>query len=334
MRPAIEAGGKRRSERIRRKMNDQEGELVVATPVEMNMMLTRKPDAVLAEASERASVLMQVYEKKKKKLIINDEPYLEIEDWETVGRFYDCIVSVVPDSTKEVAIGDAIGWEAGAEVVHIYTGRRISYADSMCLNDEPKWSTRPKYEYVYVCKDGTRSVEDPGNDKITWIPNPKKPGKKMPKRERKFMGDEPVPRFQLRSMAQTRACSKALSLAFRWVVVLAGFKATPAEEMDGIGERETKKAEPEPGDMQPESQPDPSPGDDEKPNDIGKLIMACREVEDKLGYTLAEKDEHRAAKLRDKKGKPTLLFDQATFDSVAGYLGALQAAEKTGELPL
>ena len=47
--------------------------------------------------------------------------------------------------------------------------------------------------------------------------------------------------FQLASMAQTRAASKACSLAFRWVVVLSGFDATPAEEMAGI-----KVALPEP----------------------------------------------------------------------------------------
>lgn len=41
------------------------------------------------------------------------------------------------------------------------------------------------------------------------------------------------PFFQLSSMAQTRACSKALANAFRWVVVMAGYATTPAEEMTG-----------------------------------------------------------------------------------------------------
>lgn len=39
------------------------------------------------------------------------------------------------------------------------------------------------------------------------------------------------PAYQLRSMAQTRACAKALRNVLAWVVVLAGYKATPAEEM-------------------------------------------------------------------------------------------------------
>lgn len=42
------------------------------------------------------------------------------------------------------------------------------------------------------------------------------------------------PLFQLRSMAQTRAQAKALRSIFSWVVVLAGYAPTPAEEMDGV----------------------------------------------------------------------------------------------------
>lgn len=42
------------------------------------------------------------------------------------------------------------------------------------------------------------------------------------------------PFFQLRSMAQTRACAKALRNVLAWVVVLAGYKPTPAEEMSEV----------------------------------------------------------------------------------------------------
>jgi len=42
------------------------------------------------------------------------------------------------------------------------------------------------------------------------------------------------PEFQLKSMAQTRACAKALRNVLAWVVVLEGFSPTPAEEMDSV----------------------------------------------------------------------------------------------------
>lgn len=50
--------------------------------------------------------------------------------------------------------------------------------------------------------------------------------------------DEPKwangPRYARRSMAITRATGKAARLAFSWIMALAGFQPTPAEEMDGV----------------------------------------------------------------------------------------------------
>jgi hypothetical protein len=120
------------------------------------------------------------------------------------------------------------------------TGREISSADAMCLNDEEKWSSKPKYEYLYVLKDGTKSKDSPPKNKMVWIDNPKNPGKKMPKRERVKVADEPVPFFQLRSMAQTRACAKALRNVLSWIVVLAGYQTVSAEE---VGETELEEGE-------------------------------------------------------------------------------------------
>jgi hypothetical protein len=58
--------------------------------------------------------------------------------------------------------------------------------------------------------------------------------------EASCLTDEPHwrtrPLFQLRSMAQTRACAKVLRNVLAWVVVLAGYKATPAEELIPPGE--------------------------------------------------------------------------------------------------
>lgn len=63
--------------------------------------------------------------------------------------------------------------------------------------------------------------------------------------------DEPnwigKPRYQLRSMAQTRACAKALRNCLGWVAVLAGYEATPAEEMSGVSQErghQPQKSEP------------------------------------------------------------------------------------------
>jgi hypothetical protein len=40
--------------------------------------------------------------------------------------------------------------------------------------------------------------------------------------------------YAIKSMAQTRACAKALRNVLAWVAVLAGFEGTPAEEIAGV----------------------------------------------------------------------------------------------------
>lgn len=52
------------------------------------------------------------------------------------------------------------------------------------------------------------------------------------------------PLFQLKSMAQTRAASKALRNVLAWVVVLAGYKPTPAEEMQELIQEKPMKVVP------------------------------------------------------------------------------------------
>ena len=86
------------------------------------------------------------------------------------------------------------------------TGHRISTADGMCLNDEPNWDTRPEYK---------------------WDNQEKK---KLPTGE-----VTQVPLYQLRSMAQTRACSKVLSNLLAYVAIMAGCSGTAAEEMPPDG---------------------------------------------------------------------------------------------------
>jgi len=190
--------------------------------------VAKDPERVLIEAKRAAEALVRVVSSKPTKVIINNEQYLEFEDWQTLGRFYGLTVRV--DSTDPVNFDGIKGWQARASVIN-RNGEVVSSADAMCLSDEEKWSTRSKYEYQYIWKNGKATTENPPSDQITWIPNPKKSGKMMPKKERVKTKDEPVPFFQLRSMAQTRASAKAFRNVLAWVVVLAGYKPTPAEEM-------------------------------------------------------------------------------------------------------
>lgn len=181
------------------------------------IIVMRDPSVVLAEAKKAATALMTVVSQKKKPVIMNGEQYLEFEDWQTVAQFYGLSAKIV--STKFVDLNGVHGYEATAECIRNSDGMVLSSADAMCLNDEDKWSTRTKYEWV----DGKKTK----------------------------VGEVPVPLFQLRSMAQTRACAKVFRNKLAWVAVLAGFKPTPAEEITG---QEFNNAPTKPAMQKPQSQ--------------------------------------------------------------------------------
>lgn len=165
-----------------------------------DLSIARDPELIVVEARRAAQVLKDVISKKDKPVKFNGEQYLEFEDWQTVGKFYGITAKVL--ETKFIDYGGAQGFEARAVAVTIANGVEVSAADAMCLNDEANWGMRAEYDWEN--------------------------GKKVK------IGERPVPLFQLRSMAQTRACGKALRNVLAWVVVLAGYRPNVAEEMTGL----------------------------------------------------------------------------------------------------
>src|ERR1035437_8807814 len=208
-------------------------EIVRYQPTGESLAVVREPEQVLADAQKAAAALMKVVSGKKKHITFNGETYLESGDWQTVAKFYGVTAKI--ESTKFVTFGEASGFEAAAVALDC-NGREVSRGEAMCLNDEENWGKRTKY----VWKDVLDS-----NGKKIWEYNAAK-GKDLPKREKVEDGYTQTPLFQLRSMAQTRACAKALSNLFKCVVVLAGYKPTPAEEMTGQERGVQNSSEPEP----------------------------------------------------------------------------------------
>lgn len=78
------------------------------------------------------------------------------------------------------------------------------------------------------------------------------------------------PRYARRSMAQTRATGKACRLAFSWIMSLAGYEPTPAEEMTPIIESSSVVAE------QPRSTPVAPPVSPVAPNVTETHITASQ----------------------------------------------------------
>jgi len=163
----------------------------------------RHPETVLKEAELVAATFKRRAEKMELYKQIGPSKHLLIEGWQTLAAMYRVTAGIVED--QYVEFGDARGFEATAEAIFVPTGQRISTAKAMCLSDEENWGMRPKYEW----QNGANG------------------------REKVKVGETPTPLQQLKSMAQTRACSKVLSNLLKWVARMAGYAGTPAEEMTG-----------------------------------------------------------------------------------------------------
>jgi hypothetical protein len=196
-----------------------------------SLALARPAGVALTEAKDVASNLSLYMSAKKSKVILNGEQYIEVDDWQAIANSFG--VTAMLESDREVDFDGVKGWEA-TFVAHDRHGRIVGRATSMCLRDEEHWRARPKYTNENKLKNGSWVAEEnaPANkSEWVWVNNPKT-GKTMPQKRRQATGEEPVPYFQLRAMAQTRAQSRCLAGIFRFVPTLIGCKTTPAEEID------------------------------------------------------------------------------------------------------
>lgn len=172
--------------------------------------VARHPDTVLAEASLVAKAVDRLVKSRPDLVqVIGGRKHPRFELLQIVGSMFRVTARI----RETRPLHDPDGWEAIAEAYHVPSGTVVAVGDGMCTRDEPSWDIRPKYQ---------------------WING---------KREK--IGEEPVTSHQRRSMAQTRACSKALRLAIGWVLGLAGYEATPAEELPEGGQAEPDPAHPQ-----------------------------------------------------------------------------------------
>lgn len=159
--------------------------IVQAAPGQLSIYASSDPADQLAEARERAAVLVQVIQEQglSRTFGSSTKPHVYVEGWQFLASQF----GLIPDiewSHPLTVNGKDVGWEARAVLRRLADGAEIAHAEAECRNDEQNWKNRPSYA--------------------------------------------------VRSMAQTRAVSKVCRVALSSVMVMAGFNATPAEEMDGI----------------------------------------------------------------------------------------------------
>jgi len=159
-----------------------ENAVVISEAVQLGVIQTTSPQDVVNKASEIATAVSQVVEKKRLYTIIRGRKYVHVEGWTTMGA----LLGVTPREVECHRLDDG-GYVGTVELVR-GDGAIIGRASAMVGMDEK---------------------DSKGN--ITW-------GKR----------DE----YARYSFALTRATGKAYRLAYSWIMQLAGYAPTPAEEMN------------------------------------------------------------------------------------------------------
>jgi hypothetical protein len=158
---------------------------------------TDNPAEVVARAAVVATALADLVHKQNLVVRIGQSEHVRVEGWTLLGSMLGVfpIVTWTRPILKEhdtPPTPTTEGWEARVEA-RTRNGEIVGAAEAECMRSEDAWGWTPTNKY----------------------------GKPLPPRDD----------YALRSMAQTRAVSKALRLPLGFVMQLAGFNPTPAEEM-------------------------------------------------------------------------------------------------------
>lgn len=131
---------------------------------EQNHDIVKAPDIVIQEAQKASAKLVEIVDRKPKKVIINNEQYLEFEDWQTLGRFYGLFVKT--GEVEPVILNGIKGFKARAIVVN-KEGLEVGSAESYCMRDEPNWKNKPSFQLASMAQ--TRAGAKALRNLLSWV---------------------------------------------------------------------------------------------------------------------------------------------------------------------
>lgn len=157
-------------------------EVIEGEFVQLGTIWVDGPSEVIQRASEIATQLADIVDKRNLYTKISGKKFVRVEGWTTLGA----MLGVLPRELRcypmqNVEGGPINGYEAEVELIRASDGAVIGRGSAICTRDEKNWAKRDD--------------------------------------------------FAIRSMAITRATGKAYRLGFSWIMTLAGYEPTPAEEM-------------------------------------------------------------------------------------------------------
>lgn len=194
---------------------------------------TTDPIEVVAKAKEVAAALMEPVEAQQLYLEKQDgRRYLNVEAWTLLASMLQ--VRAIPTHTEEKPDHNG-NWHP--PVYHVETEQRHS---KWCKNGSTNRRGEATHDQTTGCRTYEKEVQildEPGAGGFTSrVEARDAAGNVIGAANSRCMWEEWKWRdrdaYALESMAQTRGISKALSGPLRFIVELAGFKGTPAEEVD------------------------------------------------------------------------------------------------------
>jgi hypothetical protein len=144
------------------KMSDNDK--AIATVMAESPMLYQ-PQTVVKDATNAATVLMQVVEDKKLYQQIGQKKHLEFEPWQMIGAFFGA-TPVVEWVRPIVTDGITFGYEARVQIVNAQ-GRPISAAEGDCRTEEPNWAHKPLFQLKSMAQ--TRAAAKALRMAFAWV---------------------------------------------------------------------------------------------------------------------------------------------------------------------
>lgn len=186
----------------------------IATREASQLIPASSPVEMISKATAVADALKSVVDRQGLTTKIGDKDHIQVEAWQTLGT----LLGVSTDLVWARRLPEPTEYDV---TIHHYKGRPkradIKSGKAEIERTETRHITGWDYEARVECRlpDGTLVGS----------------GESLCSRKEKRWAD--ADDFAVKSMAITRATSRALKGAAGWVAVLAGYSATPAEEMQG-----------------------------------------------------------------------------------------------------
>lgn len=135
---------------------------VVTTP--NNLPTEQTANEIVTQGSDRAKQLMQIVNKNQWSKDINGKNYLQVEAWQTLGKFYSYTAKT--KSTEYVEMGPIKGFNAIVEILD-KDGIVVGGAEAGCYTDEKKWATSQLFSLKSMAQ--TRATGKAFRQMLSWV---------------------------------------------------------------------------------------------------------------------------------------------------------------------